>query len=138
MHMLGTPRTMQLDPVYADVVAEVRAFLRDRAAAAIAAGIAQHRVVLDVGIGFGKTIEHNLLLLKHHAAIAELGHATLLGASRKGFIGKITGVEKPADRTFGTAAAVAWGVANGAHLLRVHDVLEMQQTLTVIEAIRSV
>ena len=137
MHMLGTPRTMQVEPRYDDVVAEVYAFLRERAAAAMAAGVERHRILLDVGIGFGKTLEHNLLLLKHHARFAELGHAMLLGTSRKGFIGKITGVEAAAERTFGTAATVAWGAANGADLVRVHDVDEMRQTLAVIEAIRS-
>jgi dihydropteroate synthase len=136
MHMQGEPRTMQQDPRYDDVVMEVRHFLVDRAAMAVAAGVAPHRLLVDVGIGFGKTIEHNLLLLKHHARIAELGYATLLGTSRKGFVGKLTGVDRPADRVMGTAATVAWGAANGANLLRVHDVEAMRQTLAVIEAIR--
>lgn len=135
MHMQGEPRTMQAEPHYGDVLDDVREFLRERAEVAIAAGVARHRVLVDVGIGFGKSVDHNLLLLKHHKRIAELGYATLLGASRKGFIGKITGVDRPADRVFGTAATVAWGVANGANLLRVHDVEAMRQTMVVIEAI---
>ena len=136
MHMQGEPRTMQHEPRYDDVVTEVRDFLTGRAAAALTAGVARHRVLVDVGIGFGKTIEHNLLLLKHHARIAELGYATLLGTSRKGFIGKLTGVDRPADRVMGTAATIAWGAANGANLLRVHDVEAMRQTLAVVEGIR--
>lgn len=136
MHMQGEPLTMQAAPHYGDVVREVRDFLAERAAAAMAAGVLGHRILLDVGIGFGKTIEHTLLLLKYHKVVAELGYATLLGTSRKGFIGRITGVEAPADRVMGTAATVAWGAANGAHLLRVHDVDEMRQTLDVIEAVR--
>lgn len=135
MHMLGTPRTMQHEPRYTDVFTEVADFLQNRAHAAIAAGVAKHRVLLDVGIGFGKTLDHNLSLLKHHAGFAELGHAMVLGTSRKGFLGKLTGVEKPADRTYGTAATVAWGVVNGAHLIRVHDVEVIRQTVAVIEAI---
>jgi dihydropteroate synthase len=137
MHMLGSPQTMQQSPQYEDVVTEVYDFLRGRAAAAMAVGVAPHRVLLDVGIGFGKTIDHNLSLLKHHARFAALGHALLLGTSRKGFIGKLTGVEKPADRTFGTAATVAWGAVNGADLIRVHDVEATRQTLAVIEGIRA-
>jgi dihydropteroate synthase len=137
MHMQGEPRTMQVAPHYTDVVGEVRDFLADRAAAAMAAGVERHRILVDIGIGFGKSLEHNLLLLKHHDRIAELGYATLLGTSRKGFIGKLTGVENPADRVMGTAATIAWGIANGAHLLRVHDVEAMRQTLGVVDAIRN-
>ena len=136
MHMRGSPQTMQNEPAYENVFREVYEFLRTRAAAAMQAGVARQRILLDVGIGFGKSLEHNLQLLKHHARFAELGHPMVLGTSRKGFLGKLTGVEKPAERTFGTAAAVAWGAANGADIHRVHDVEEMRQTLAVIEAIR--
>ena len=136
MHRAGTARTMQRDPAYADVVGEVEAFLLDRARAAISAGVAPHRVVLDVGIGFGKTLAHNLSLLNRHARFASHGHAVLLGTSRKKFLGTLTGVDDAAARVFGTAASVAWGVAHGAGLLRVHDVDEMRQVVAVIDAIR--
>ena len=135
MHRLGTARTMQIAPTYIDVVSEIEAFLLDRAKAFVAAGCVPHRVILDVGIGFGKTIAHNLTLLKHHARFASHGHATLLGTSRKKFLATLTGVDAAADRVFGTAATIAWGIANGAHLLRVHDVEEMRQVAAVADAI---
>jgi len=136
MHMRGTPKSMQADPRYDDVVAEVLAFLRERTGAAVAAGVPRHRVLWDVGVGFGKADAHNLSLLRHHARFAADGHATVLGTSRKGFLGRLTGVARPADRAFGTAATVAWGAANGASIHRVHDVAEMRQVLAIVEAIR--
>ena len=136
MHRAGTARTMQQSPMYADAVGEIESFLLDRARRAGEAGVESHRVLFDVGIGFGKTLDHNLALLRHHARFAGHGHAILLGTSRKGFIGKLTGVAKADDRAFGTAATIAWGVANGAHLLRVHDVAEMRQVVAVADAIR--
>jgi dihydropteroate synthase len=136
MHSRGDPKTMGSMTFYEDVVGEVEAFLLARARAAIDAGVAANRVILDVGIGFAKTQEQNLALLKHHGRVASHGFATLLGTSRKGFIGKLTGVVKAEDRAFGTAATVAIGVANGADLLRVHDVAEMRQVVAVAEAIR--
>jgi dihydropteroate synthase len=138
MHKRGTPREMQVAPAYADVISEVRHYLLERAQAAQAAGVERDRIVLDVGIGFGKTLEHNLTLLREYRAFSSLGYATLLGTSRKAFIGTISGVQAPEDRLFGTAASVAWGVANGADIVRVHDVKEMRQVVEVIRAIRDV
>lgn len=136
MHRIGTARTMQQSPTYADVVGEIEQFLLDRSRVAVEAGVEPHCVIFDVGIGFGKTLAHNLTLLRQHARFATHGHAVLLGTSRKGFIGKLTGVERAEDRAFGTAATIAWGVANGANLLRVHDVAEMRQVVAVANAIR--
>jgi dihydropteroate synthase len=121
MHMLGEPRTMQENPVYDDVVSEVRAFLAERIAAAVAAGVARDQIVVDPGFGFGKTLEHNLLLLRHLAEFAILDAPVLVGTSRKSMIGKVLGV-KPSERIFGAAATVALAVERGAALLRVHDV----------------
>jgi dihydropteroate synthase len=137
MHMQGEPRTMQLNPTYRDVVAEVSDFLRDRAAAAEAAGVIRQRILLDVGIGFGKTQEHNLALLRAHARIAALGFPMVLGTSRKGFIGTLTKRPVASERVLGTAATIAWGLTNGADILRVHDVALMREVLDVIVAIRS-
>jgi dihydropteroate synthase len=135
MHMQGDPKSMQLSPSYEDVTREVRAFLCARAAAAIDAGVHRSRIVIDVGIGFGKTIEHNLQLLRDHATFAELGYPVLLGTSRKGFIGKLTNTPDPKDRLPGSLATVAWGLANGASIVRVHDVRETVACVRMIEAI---
>lgn len=137
MHMQGTPRTMQVAPRYQDVVAEVRSFLQERAEAAIRAGVQPHRVLLDVGIGFGKTLEHNLQLLRRYDAVASLGFATVLGVSRKRFLGDLTGRADPAERLMATASAVAVGVVRGADILRVHDVAEMRDVVRVAEALRA-
>ncbi len=134
MHMLGNPRTMQENPVYEDVVTDVRAFLAERAETAIAAGVAEERIWLDPGIGFGKTLEHNLELLRRIGEIASLGMPVVVGASRKRFIGKIDGSEV-GERLGGTIAASVLAAANGAEILRVHDVAEMAQALRVAEAI---
>src|SRR5918997_713900 len=104
MHMLGEPKTMQRDPRYDDVVREVRDFLAARAERATAAGVQEENVILDPGIGFGKTLEHNLALLNHLDSIVELGFPVLVGASRKSFIGRITGVQEARERHFGTVA----------------------------------
>ncbi len=134
MHMLGTPRTMQEDPVYVDVVDEVRAFLSERTEAALAAGVDEEKIWLDPGIGFGKTLEHNLELLRRLGEVAALGRPLVVGASRKSFIGKIdgSGVE---ERLGGTIAASVLAAADGAEVLRVHDVAEMAQALRVAGAI---
>jgi dihydropteroate synthase len=137
MHMQGTPATMQDNPTYDDVVGETIAFLADRAAAAEAAGVAPHRVLLDPGIGFGKTMAHNLELLRRQSELLRLGRPVVIGTSRKGFIGRITNEPEPSRRLFGTAASVAWSVANGAAVVRVHDVGAMSQVVRMIEAIRS-
>lgn len=136
MHMKGTPATMQADPRYVDVVREVGEFLRQRLAAAVQAGIAAERVLLDPGIGFGKTVEHNLELLRGLDELAAIGRPLVVGTSRKGFIGRITGVADPGDRLFGTAATVAWSVEHGAGIVRVHDVGPMSQVVRMIEAIQ--
>ncbi len=134
MHMLGNPRTMQENPVYEDVVTSVRAFLAERAETAIAAGVPEERIWLDPGIGFGKTLEHNLELLRRIGEIASLGMPVVVGASRKSFIGKIDDSEV-GERRGGTIAASVLAAANGAEILRVHDVAEMAQALRVAEAI---
>ena len=140
MHMLGSPRDMQQAPRYDDVVAEVAAFLRERAGAAAAAGVPPRRIWLDPGIGFGKTLEHNLELIARLPEIAALGHPVCLGVSRKSFIAAIeaaAGVAKspPESRIGGTAAAVALGVLGGASILRVHDVAIMAQAARVARAL---
>lgn len=135
MHMRGQPKTMQSLARYEDVTAEVREHLRERRDAAVAAGIRTDRVILDPGIGFAKTAEHDLVLLRRLSEFCELGHPLLLGTSRKKFIGRITGDDVPADRVFGTAATVSWGVANGADIVRVHDVTAMAKVVRVVRAI---
>jgi dihydropteroate synthase len=134
MHMLGDPKTMQQDPRYEDVVAEVREFLARRVAAAEAAGIDRDRLCVDPGIGFGKSLEHNLALLRSIDALRIPGVPLVVGPSRKSFIGRITGADAD-DRLGGTAGAVAWVVAKGVDLVRVHDVREMRQVVAVVEAI---
>ena len=134
MHMQGTPATMQLNPTYADVTAEVEAFLNERLAAAVAAGVDGSKVLFDPGIGFGKSVEHNLELLRRTRDLAAPGRPLVVGTSRKGFIGKVLGTPD-ADRLFGTAATVAWAVANGAAVVRVHDVGEVAQVVRMTRAI---
>jgi dihydropteroate synthase len=137
MHKQGTPLTMQADPCYADVVVEVSQYLMERAKKAEDAGIPKERIILDPGIGFGKTTEHNLQLLNHLDRLCDLGYRTLVGASRKRFIGQITGKEMPADRIFGTAATTAIAVIKGASIIRVHDVAETVDVVKVSNAIGS-
>ena len=137
MHMLGEPKTMQRDPRYDDVVREVRDFLAGRAEHAIAAGVAAENIFLDPGIGFGKTLEHNLALLRDLDSIVDLGFPVLVGASRKRFIGGITGVEETRDRVFGTVAANVLAYERGATFFRVHDVRANREALAVARAIRS-
>ena len=135
MHMQGTPRTMQDAPSYGDVVAEVF----DRLAAALseleAAGVPRARVLVDPGIGFGKAVEHNLALLRETRQFRSLGRPVLVGASRKGFLGEVTGVEVASDRVVGSAAAAAVAVALGAHVVRVHDVAETVEAVRVADAV---
>jgi dihydropteroate synthase len=135
MHMQGAPDTMQTEPQYNDVVAEVRDFLVARAEKAVRLGIPKERVFIDPGIGFGKTLEHNLLLLRNLDKLVATGYRVLVGPSRKGSIGKITGRDKPADRVFGTAAAVAHCVMAGVSIVRVHDAPEMVDVVKVTRAI---
>ncbi len=134
MHMLGTPRTMQDDPRYDDVVDDVKAFLAERVEAAIAAGIDEERIWVDPGIGFGKTAFHNLELLHRLGELRELGRPVVIGASRKAFIGKLTGREV-GDRLGGSIAASVLALAGGADVLRVHDVAEAREAMLTAEAI---
>lgn len=135
MHMQGEPRTMQADPQYDDVVTDVLEYLVTRAKVAEAAGIPSERIILDPGIGFGKTTEHNLHLLRRLDLLSGLGYRVLIGASRKRFIGQLTGKDNPADRVFGTAATTAIAVAKGASIIRVHDVAETVDVVKVANAI---
>jgi dihydropteroate synthase len=134
MHMLGEPRTMQEDPTYDDVVDDVKAFLAERIEFATAEGIEEERIWVDPGIGFGKTVEHNLELLRRLGELAELGRPIVVGTSRKSFIGKLSGA--PVDRRLGgTIASSVVALAGGAEVLRVHDVGPVREALTVAEAI---
>jgi dihydropteroate synthase len=135
MHMQGTPATMQIEPKYDDVVGEVLRFLLDRAKRAEQIGIPKERIFIDPGIGFGKTLEHNLLILRSIHKFVETNYRVLMGTSRKSFIGKITGKEKPAERIFGTAATVALCAVAGVSTVRVHDVAEMVDVLKVVKNI---
>jgi dihydropteroate synthase len=134
MHMKGEPRTMQAAPHYDDVVGEVQAFLRDRVQAAMAAGIECARIAIDPGFGFGKTVEHNLELLRRLSELAELGVPVLVGLSRKSTLGAITG--RPAvDRLAASLAAALLAVQRGARIVRVHDVAATHDALAVLAAI---
>src|SRR5215204_32103 len=134
MHMLGDPRTMQENPVYEDVVDDVKAFLAERIEFAVAEGVDEERIWVDPGIGFGKTVEHNLELHRRLGELSELGRPISFGSSRKTFIGKLTGADVD-QRLGGTIASNVIAYANGARMLRVHDVAPMRQALTVAEAI---
>jgi len=138
MHMRGTPRTMQTaggGPVYDDVVSEVGSFLRGRLEFAVEQGLPRNRILIDPGIGFGKTVRHNLDLLRHLPALAGLGVPLLVGASRKRFVGEVTGVEVAADRLAGSLVCVAVAVLGGAALLRVHDVAASRQAVLMAHAL---
>ncbi|HOD83507.1 MAG: Dihydropteroate synthase [Planctomycetes bacterium ADurb.Bin126] len=138
MHMLGTPRDMQIDPRYDDVVAEVREFLARRMDAAVAAGVPAGRIILDPGIGFGKTLEHNLALLAGTGRLVSLGRPVLVGPSRKRFLGALTGQDQPEQRVVATAAACLAAWARGASVFRVHDVSALVQALAVWRAVDGV
>jgi dihydropteroate synthase len=135
MHMQGTPLTMQENPHYGDVVEEVAGFLRQRLQAAVDAGIDPSGILFDPGIGFGKTAGHNLELIRRLDELSHLGRPLVIGTSRKGFIGRITNEPEPSRRLFGTAASVAWSVAHGAGIVRVHDVGPMKQVVQMVSAI---
>ena len=134
MHMQGEPGTMQTAPAYADVVAEIRAFLQRRASACVDAGIDRQRIVVDPGFGFGKTVAHNLELLRHLDALTALGYPVLVGMSRKATLGFITGRDV-GDRLAPSIAAAVAAAARGARILRVHDVRETVDALAVWSAI---
>ena len=134
MHMLGEPRTMQADPRYDDVVSDVRAFLEERLAFAVAEGISEEDVWLDPGIGFGKTVEHNLELLRRLDEIAAIGRPVVIGTSRKSFLGRIAGDRENDDRLAGTIATNVMALERGATIFRVHDVAQVKDALTVAAA----
>jgi dihydropteroate synthase len=135
MHMQGTPQTMQAEPCYNNVLREVQDFLTAQVHFAIDAGVERENIIIDPGIGFGKTLDHNLTLLRGLPALASMGQPLLLGASRKTFIGKILEVE-PDERLEGSLAAAIAAVFGGAHILRVHDVKETRKAIRVADAIR--
>lgn len=137
MHMKGTPKTMQDKPTYGAVVAEIIEYLAERMAVWEEAGVSRENILLDPGIGFGKTLRHNLLILKHLSDLAVLGRPIVLGTSRKGFVGALLGRDVE-DRLMGTLATVAIGAWNGADVFRVHDVGETREVLTIVRAIREV
>jgi dihydropteroate synthase len=134
MHILGDPRTMQVDPRYDDVVSEVKAFLQERAAFAVAEGIAETRIAIDPGIGFGKTVAHNLELLRRLDEFLSLGFPVLVGTSRKGFLGQLVGRDDPHDRVAATIATNVLALERGASVFRVHDVAATADALTVAAA----
>ena len=136
MHMQGTPATMQIEPKYEDVVSDVLQFLLERARRAEDAGIDRKKIFIDPGIGFGKTLEHNLMLLRNIDKFVASGYRVLIGTSRKSFIGKLTGREKPSERIFGTAATVALCAAAGVSIVRVHDVAEMVDVVKVANKLK--
>lgn len=139
MHIQGDPATMQDDPRYDDVASEVCAFLRERMEAACAQGVSPERVVLDPGIGFGKTLEHNLALLAKLSRVVEIGPPVLLGASRKRFIAAVDGAGEPppAERVAGSCAAAVLGFLAGVRMFRVHDVAAHRQALDLVRAVRA-
>jgi dihydropteroate synthase len=134
MHMKGEPKTMQQSPHYDDVVREVHDYLDARVQAAVEAGVSGEHLCVDPGLGFGKTTDHSLLLMKETDALLDLGRPVLVGPSRKSFIGDALGTEV-GERLEGSAAAVAYMVAKGAHIVRVHDVKEMTRVVRVVDAI---
>lgn len=135
MHMQGTPQTMQLNPTYVDCVREISEFLKGQAEKAEKAGLPKELIIVDPGIGFGKTVEHNLEILRRLREIKELGYPVLIGTSRKSFIGKVLGIGVPMERVWGTAATIAVAIVNGADVVRVHDVKEMVQVARMTDAI---
>ena len=135
MHMLGEPGTMQSSPQYDDVVREVSAYLSGQANLLESAGVARSRIAIDPGIGFGKTLEHNVALLRALPELASLGYPVLVGASRKRFIGELTGVEVPSERLAGSLSVACWAAEHGASILRVHDVSATAAALAVTAAL---
>ena len=135
MHMQGTPRTMQVEPRYGDVVREVRDFLASQISHALGKGIEPEKIIIDPGIGFGKTLDHNLSLLRNLPALATLGQPLLVGASRKTFIGKILNLA-PDERLEGSLAAAVAAVLAGANMIRAHDVKETRRAVNMADAIR--
>jgi len=137
MHIQGSPGTMQIEPKYKDVVREVLDYLIGRAKAAQEAGIEKEKIFIDPGIGFGKTLEHNLELLRNINVFVNSGYRVLVGTSRKGFIGTLTGKKTPKERIFGTAATVALAAAAGVSIVRVHDVAQMIDVVKVVNKLQN-
>ena len=135
MHLPGLPRALTPNPIYADVMREVKAHLLERAATAIAVGVKAERIILDPGFGFGKSLAQNLELLRRLRELADCGYLTLSGTSRKSMIGKVLGDLPPEDRLEGTAATVALSIANGASIVRVHDVKQMARVVKMTDAV---
>ncbi len=135
MHMKGVPRTMQRSPVYHDLIDEVQTFLRQRVDKAQAEGVCPDQIMIDPGIGFGKTAEHNIEILRRLDAFRSLDKPILIGTSRKSFIGRLLNLPNPDDRLEGTAATVAWAIAHGADVVRAHDVKAMCQVAQMTDAI---
>jgi len=138
MHMQGTPKTMQQNPQYEDVVHEVYDFLKERIQACVDAGVDHKRIVCDPGIGFGKTLEHNLNLLKNLDKFHDLSVPVMLGVSRKSFIDKICGDIAPEDRLPGSLSAAIWGLQQGIQIFRVHDVAETRQAFEIFQNIKKI
>lgn len=136
MHMKGTPQTMQDDPAYSQVVQEVGSYLQQQMNYALAHGVERSALCIDPGIGFGKTMNHNLALLRGIPDLAACGAPILIGASRKRFIGLITGRETPADRLAGSLGVAGWSAALGAHILRVHDVIDTCDVCRIVDTLR--
>ena len=134
MHMQGSPRTMQLEPHYGSLFSEIIGFLEERIQYACEAGVSRDQIIVDPGIGFGKNVEHNLLLIKHLDAFATLGQPILLGTSRKSFIGAVMEKEVT-EREPGTWATVSTGIIKGAHIVRVHEVSTCRQVADMVDAI---
>jgi dihydropteroate synthase len=135
MHIKGTPKSMQQNPVYADVVDEVRQYLEESIELAVRAGVDRERIMIDPGIGFGKNLGHNLEILNRLDEFRGAGRPVVLGTSRKKFIGTVLGIPVPEDRGYGTAATVALGIGRGAAVVRVHDVASMVQVVRMTDAI---
>ncbi len=138
MHMQGDPRTMQKHPVYKDVIQDIQAFFKERVAWAVKNGLKPEQILLDPGIGFGKTVEHNLEILRNLKSFQDLGHPLVLGTSRKSFIGKLLGSKDkplpPEDRLEGTLATHLWAAIQGVHVLRVHDVKQTRRAIEIWRA----
>jgi dihydropteroate synthase len=135
MHMQGSPQTMQTEPRYDDVVGEVSGFLVERAAQAEAAGVGRSSIAIDPGIGFGKTVDHNLLLLRDLGVLADLGYPLVVGTSRKSFLAKVAGRSAPGDRDLASAVSVALAVERGADIVRVHNVSACREAALLTLAI---
>lgn len=137
MHMQGTPQTMQISPYYNDVIGEIIDFLSGAINLALSRGIRRENIIVDPGIGFGKTVAHNLTIIKELARFNVLGRPILIGASRKAFIGNVLGVDNPSQRDTGTMAVTAISVMNGANIVRVHDVKRTVEVVRMAEAIKN-